>query len=141
MDHFRVFGPGSSTGGVAPLVSGVALAETWGRITRYAAERDEMWYWVELCWDHDISPRSLYQQGIVLADDEVCPARLAWASRLFFRIEAREDSVKVHLATFLPEVAVSRIAGFLGYKTLGLPADGVPSPCSSPRSSRGSDGS
>ena len=131
MDHSRVFGPGSSTGGVAPLVSGGALAETWGRITRYAAERDEMWYWVELCWGHDISPRSLYQQGLVLA----------WASRLFFRFEAREDSVKVHLATFLPEVAVSRIAGFLGYKTLGLPADGVPSPCSSPRSSRGADDS
>ena len=118
------------------MFTGHFLSETWGRITRYAAERDEMWYWVELCWDQDTSPRSLYQHGLVLADDELCPAHLVWASRLFFRIEAREDSVKVHLATFLPEAAVERIAGFLGYKTLGLPADGVPSPCSSSRSSR-----
>ena len=123
------------------MFTGHFLSETWGRITRYAAERDEMWYWVELCWDHDISPRSLYQQGIVLADDELCPPKLAWASRLFFRIEAREDSVKVHLANCLPEAAVTRIAGFLGYKTTRLPADGVLSPCSSSRSSKGSDGS
>ena len=123
------------------MVTGQFLSETWGRITRYAAERDEMWYWVELCWDQDTSPRSLYQLGLVLADDELCPANLVWASRLFFRIEAREDSVKVHLANCLPEPAVTRIAGFLGYKTTRLPADGVPSPCSSSRSSREPDDS
>ena len=100
-----------------------------------------MWYWLESCWNSDeVSPRSLYQQGIVLADDELCAAKLAWASRLFFRIEAREDSVKVHLANCLPEPAVTRIAGFLGYKTARLPADGVPSPCSSSRSSGESEG-
>ena len=119
----------------------MALEEAWGRILRYAAERDEMWYWLESCWNLDeVSPRSLYQQGIVLADDELCTANLAWASRLFFRIEAREDSVKVHLANCLPEPAVTRIAGFLGYKTTKLPADGVPSPCSSSRSSVESEG-
>ena len=30
--------------GAAHYVTGVVLEEAWGRILRYAAERDEMWY-------------------------------------------------------------------------------------------------